>query len=106
MVASLSFRHRVGRQVACLSGAPSEEIMQTPAKHYSRVQTGRSGSISIHIHGPVIDSESEFSESLRVERTAIPPAVLQLFENAVNAPAPLPERFPRLTFLAISVALL
>ena len=36
----------------------------------------------------------------------IPPALIHLFEHVERTHAPLPERFPRLAFLAVALALL
>ena len=86
-------------------GRASEDTMHTPGNRDGRVQTGKTGWISIHIN----DSEHlppNSGDGPRGETMTIPPALIHLFEHAERAPLPLPERFPRLTFLAIAIALL
>lgn len=74
----------------------------------SSIATGTTGSISIHINHsqPSIDLPSGFGEDPQKERPLLRPAVSNLFEHTQNTRASLAERFPRLTFLAIAIALL
>ncbi|MGA8086488.1 MAG: hypothetical protein WCA10_04225 [Terracidiphilus sp.] len=79
--------------------------MHTPGNRDGRVQTGRTGWISIHVN----DSDglpSPPGGSAEAEAKTIPPGLIHLFEHAETAPLSLPERFPRLTFVAIAIALL
>jgi hypothetical protein len=86
----------------------SEETMHTSGNQDGRVHSGITGWISVHVH----DSERTFdlpstpSDSPLSEPIAIQPALIHLFEHAESTPPPLPELFPRLTFLAIAVVLL
>ena len=80
--------------------------MHTPGNQDGRVQTGITGWISIHVN----DSERAFdlpsNPSDRPLGEPITPAPIHLFEHAESTPPPLPELFPRLTFLAIAIVLL
>jgi hypothetical protein len=79
--------------------------MHTPGSQDGRVQIGKTGWISIHINC----SERPMSRpgySPQDETMTIPAALIHLFEHAERVPLPLPERFPRLTFLAVAIALL
>jgi hypothetical protein len=73
----------------------------------SRSETDSNGWISVHIN----DSQSQaslpssFGESLQREMPW-PASSCHLFERIQETQVPLPERFPRLTFLAIAIALL
>jgi hypothetical protein len=88
---------------------PTQEIQ-------SRIETGATGWISIHINESKtshisglqspLDYESRYSENVQREVSSRAPATFRLFEYAQQIPATLPERFPRLTFFAIAVALL
>ncbi|HMG87163.1 MAG TPA: hypothetical protein VK574_15640 [Terracidiphilus sp.] len=82
--------------------------MHTSGNHDGRVYTGRTGSISIHINDSerVIHPVSGLGGGPNGETMTIPPDLIHLFEYVERAPATLPERFPRLTFLAIALALL
>jgi len=73
-----------------------------------RIDTGTTGWISIPINDSQspIELPSSYSEDPQWEMRMPAPAVCHLFEHTQNTYAPLPERFPRLTFLAIAVALL
>lgn len=82
--------------------------MPTQETQSNRIDTGTTSWISIHIN----DSQSEVDvlstssgifqeQSLEMSR---PPC--HLFEHSHKMRTPLPERFPRLTFFAIAVALL
>ena len=79
----------------------------TNQKCQSHISTGNTGWISIHINDPQspIDLPSGFGEHTRLEIPSSP-VLCRLFEHAEDAHIPLPERFPRLTFLAIAIALL
>jgi hypothetical protein len=70
----------------------------------SRIDTGKTGWISIHINteSPI----SHYDENPRRDLPVRPPAACHLFEHVEKMQTPFPERFPRLTFLAIAVALL
>lgn len=76
--------------------------------HGGRLQTGKTGWISIHTS----DSEREFGQasdpvaSSWGDAQTIPPALIHLFEHSEKIPVTLSERYPRLTFLAIAIALL
>jgi hypothetical protein len=83
--------------------------MHTSSSHHGgRIQTGKTGWISIHTS----DSGREFGQpSASGDKSwgdgqTIPPALIHLFEHAERLPVTLPERFPRLTFLGIAIALL
>ncbi len=78
--------------------------MHTLGNQDGCVQTGKTGWISIHIN----DSErvSRSGDGPQGETMTIPPHLIHLFEHAETVPVPLPERFPRITFLAIAIALL
>jgi len=82
--------------------------MKIPGDRNSRMQTGNSGWISIHVNGPepAFDLPSVSGESGMEQTEMVPPALIHLFEHVEGTPAPLPERFPRLTFLAVALALL
>jgi hypothetical protein len=71
-------------------------------------QAGTTGRASIHISNSErgFDLPSELGENAKDETMIILPANIHLFERAESEPLPLPERFPRLTFLAIAIALL
>ncbi|MGC1422523.1 MAG: hypothetical protein WA354_08410 [Terracidiphilus sp.] len=74
-------------------------------KSQSRIDTGETGWISIHIN----DSESPVSgygESPQMNAPLPEPAARHLFEYARQARVSFPERFPRLTLFAIAVVLL
>ena len=88
-------------------GRASEDTMNMPGDQDSRVRTGKTGWISIHINDPerALDPPSDPGKT-QMEQTTFPPALIHLFEHVERTPAPLPERFPRLTFLAIALALL
>jgi len=74
----------------------------------SRIDTAKTGWISI----PIDDGHSQadlptsFAENPERKTPLSAPAVCHLFEHIQKMHAPLPERFPRLTFLAVAVALL
>lgn len=82
----------------------------------SRIETGETGWISIHINEAQIsrisgvqapiDFASLYTENIQREVPSHSPATFRLFEYAQQIPATLPERFPRLTFFAVAVALL
>jgi hypothetical protein len=79
--------------------------MHSPGIRDGRIQTGKTGWISIQINAcerPPLRP----GDCLQGETKTIPPALIHLFEHADGAPLPLPERFPRLTFLAVAIALL
>lgn len=77
---------------------------------HSRIVTGLTGRISIHINindsQSSIDPQSTFRENLQWEKPLPAPVSYRLFEQTVDAHIPFPERYPRLTFLAIAAALL
>lgn len=81
--------------------------MPTTEKHSDCVETGNTGWISIHIN----DQEST-PEPLPGDagnpwgRDAGRPESLHLFEQVGQTVIPLPERFPKLTFIAIALAIL
>lgn len=79
--------------------------MYTPNHRNGCVQTGTTGWISIRINEPD-GLPSHPGSGAQEEAKTIPPALIHLFEHAENVPLPLPERFPRLTFLALAIALL
>lgn len=81
--------------------------MQAPGNHGRQLHTGTTGRISIHAHESESGSDSQLEQNWnsKDEAVTIPPALIHLFERE-NGPLPLPERFPRLTFLAIAIALL
>jgi hypothetical protein len=75
----------------------------------SRIETGKTGWISIKINDCQTPTKraSNCDESRQLETPVLaPPMMMRLFEHAQKAPAPFPERFPRLTFLATAIALL
>jgi autonomous glycyl radical cofactor GrcA len=82
----------------------NEAIMTTTGTHSSSVEVGISGWISIHINceqsaiklAPVKDGLES------TERAA----VIRPYEGSEDEIVPLPERFPRLTFLVVALALL
>jgi len=82
--------------------------MHTPGNRDRRVQIGKTGWISIHTSDCVREpgQTSDRGDSLRVGEQTIPPALIHLFEHSQSVPTTLPERFPRLTFLAVAIALL
>lgn len=82
--------------------------MHTSGNQDGRVHTGITGWISIHVNDSerTFDLPSNPGDSSQGEPIIIPPALFHLFEHADRTPAPLPERFPRLTFLAIAIVLL
>jgi hypothetical protein len=73
----------------------------------SRIETGKTNWIPIHINDgqSPADLPSGFGESPQQEIPWLASSY-HLFEHTQKMRAPLPERFPRLTFLAIAVALL
>jgi hypothetical protein len=74
-------------------------------KSQSRIDTGETGWISIHIN----DSETPvlgYAESRRMTAPPPEPAARHLFEYARQTRVSFPERFPRLTLFAIAVVLL
>ncbi|MGA9585028.1 MAG: hypothetical protein WBQ95_06845 [Terracidiphilus sp.] len=76
-------------------------------KTQGSIKTHGRGSISIHISEGQSEagSPASFGEPLQREmKSPLPPHVL--FVHAQETKVPLPERFPRLTFFAIAVALL
>jgi len=79
--------------------------MYTHGHRNGSVQQGITGWISIHINDPDGPS-SHLGSGAQEESKTIPPALIHLFEHADKMPLSLPERFPRLTFLAIAIALL
>jgi hypothetical protein len=88
---------------------PTQEIQ-------SRIETGITGWISIHINDPKIsrnqdfetpaNSPSHYRESSRRETPLRTPAMPRLFEHVQQMPVTFAERFPRLTFFAVAVTLL
>lgn len=83
--------------------------MHTPKSHRgARIQTGKTGWISIDTSTPgrEIGDPSDLGDSFRGDAEKIPPALIHLFEHSQSVPATLSERFPRLTFLAVAIALL
>ena len=72
------------------------------------ILTGNADSISIHINAPEfsIDAQNGSGEGAQREQATVLPAVCHLFEHSQQMPTPLPERFPRLTFVAIALSLL
>ena len=79
----------------------SEDIMQTPGGQNGRVQTGTTGWISIQIN-----NSGELPIHAQDQVKSIPPDLIHLFEHSASAPISVSERFPRLTFMAIAIALL
>ena len=80
--------------------------MQT-RKTQGSIKTHDRSSISIHVSEGQSKAclPASFGEPLQREmQSPLPPH--HLFEHAQETKVPLPERFPRLTFLAIAVALL
>jgi hypothetical protein len=77
-------------------------------KSQSSIETGKTGWISIRIN----DSQSPsglplgYGDNPQRDMSSRAPEVCHLFEQAQRTRASLPERFPRLTFAAIAVALL
>jgi hypothetical protein len=71
-------------------------------------QTGTTGRTSIHISNSErgFHLQSELKEKAKDETKTTPPEQIHLFERAESEPLPLPERFPRLAFLAVAIALL
>ena len=83
--------------------------MHTPGNyHDGRLQTGKTGWISIHTSDSARESgqASDPGDSSWDDAQTIPPALIHLFEHSKNVPVTLSERYPRLTFLAIAIALL
>jgi hypothetical protein len=79
--------------------------MHSPGRQHGRVKTGSTGWISIRIN----ESDglpSAPGDSAREQTQRVPPSLVHLFEHAERTPLPLPERFPRLTFVGIAIALL
>jgi hypothetical protein len=76
-------------------------------KRQSRVKTSHTDSISTHVNDGQSRAglPSSFGESVQQEMP-FPAASCHLFEHTQQTQVPLPERFPRLTFLAIAVAVL
>ena len=93
-------RDRVSVRVA-------EVILPITDKHSDYIEIGDTGWISIHIN----DEESR-NEPLPAEagnpwgEEAGQPKSFHLFEHAGLTVIPLPERFPRLAFAAIALAIL
>jgi hypothetical protein len=77
-------------------------------ERHSSIATFDTGRISIHINESQspIDLPSSFGENPQGEKPLPVPVSRRLFEYAEDSYTPFPERFPRLTFLAIAVALL
>lgn len=80
--------------------------MPTTEKRSNCIETGNTGWISVHIN----DEESRkraLSEAGNPwqEETGRPQS-FHLFEHAGQTAVPLPERFPRLAFAAIAIAIL
>lgn len=70
--------------------------------------TDRTGWISLHtrtLNFPV-DDERRTSEEDKQARSKHAPPASRLFEQTQQTPLLLPERFPRLTFFAIALAIL
>jgi hypothetical protein len=82
--------------------------MHTPGNQEGRVQTEKTPWISIHVNEPErgFDLPLNPGDNPQGEPITLPPALFHLFEHAERTPTPLPERFPRLTFLAIAIILL
>jgi hypothetical protein len=107
-VKGIRFKHRAPPQKAN-GERVNEDKMHTLGNHHGgRLQTGKTGCISIHTSDPErpLDQPSAPVDSLRGGAQTIPPALFHLFEHSERLPATLPERFPRLTFMAIAIALL
>jgi len=79
--------------------------MLTQEQYRNYVGTDRTGWISLHtrtLNFPVADDLRD-----REEDSSKPaPSVPRLFEQTQQTPLLLPERFPRLTFFAIALAIL
>ena len=80
---------------------------ETTYEHNRTLRPRNAASISISTDvRTVIEPEPYRRDSLHEQQKAIPPVLKNLFENAINAPQTIPERFPRLTFLAVAVSIL
>jgi hypothetical protein len=79
--------------------------MLTQKNQSSRFQTGYTGWSSIHINDSesTIDLPSGLGGSPQRGTQAYATEVCHLFEHMQQTPASLPERFPRLTILAIAL---
>jgi hypothetical protein len=77
-------------------------------QNQSCIETGNTGWISIHINDSQtpIDLSSSYNKDPQHEAPLLSPVIFHLFEHEGEIQAPFPERFPRLTFLAIAIALL
>ena len=81
--------------------------MQVTENHGGSVETGKTGWISIHINDQESPNERLSGETVsQRESDALRREAYHLFEHAEETVTPLPERFPRLTYLAIALALL
>ena len=83
--------------------------MHTPGnRRGGRMLTGKTVWISIHTSNSGRESgdPSYLGDSSGDDEQTIPPALIHLFEHSQRVPATLSERFPRLTFLAVAIALL
>jgi hypothetical protein len=82
--------------------------MPTQESHSNRIDTGTKEWMSIHIYDSQseVDVPSASSGILQGQSQEMSKASCHLFERAHEMRIPLPERFPRLTFFAIAVALL
>lgn len=80
--------------------------MHAPGNYDSRVQTGKRGRISIHFNDTerALDLPPDLDDNPHGDTKTVPQDIIHLFEHVERVP--LPERFPRLTFLAIAIALL
>ena len=74
----------------------------------NRIETGSTGWISIHINDSQssIDLRSGSGERVQGEPPLFAPVLCRVFERVQQTQVSLPERFPRLTVLAIAVVLL
>jgi hypothetical protein len=78
-------------------------MMPITERQRKSIRAGNTGWISIHINeGDDLRPESPVLVDLKTECEELP----ELFVRSQEVRPPLPERFPRLTFLAIAVALL
>jgi hypothetical protein len=77
-------------------------------QNQSCIETGNTGWISIHINDSQtpIDLSSSYNKDPQHEAPLLSPVIFHLFEHQREIQAPFPERFPRLTLLAIAIALL
>lgn len=79
--------------------------MPTRESKGSHIQIGNTGWISVHDN----DSESPIDLSVSngtIQRPSTSSVGRHLFASVCEVRTPLPERFPRLTFFAIAIALL